>query len=131
MIKVPENVKIFDTKTSTFWFDEDGILYSISKKVKPQSLEETKQLLEEFRSIIGNKKVCMLLDVTNSSESTREVRDYAAEEFPKLVKAIAMVSESALGKMLANLFFRIKTQPYPTKMFNNEQEAKDWLMQYL
>jgi len=50
---------------------------------------------------------------------------------PRYIKAIAMVSDSALGKMLANLFFTLKKQPYPTKMFTNEQDAKEWLMQYL
>jgi len=127
----PKNTKVYDWPTSTFWFGEDGILYSVSKKAGPRSLEETRKTVEEFKAIIGDKKVCMLIDVTNSSESNKETRDYVATEFPKFVKAIAMVSKSALGKMLANLFFSIKTQPYPTKMFNNENEAREWLKQYL
>lgn len=130
-MKVPDNVEVYDTQTSTYWYDENGILCSISKKTDPVSLEDTKKLLREFKSNLRSEKVCLLIDVTHSGETTREVRDYAAQEFPKFVKAIAMVSDSALGKMLANLFFRIRTQPYPTKMFNNEQEAKEWLKQYL
>jgi hypothetical protein len=131
MLTKPANAKIMEWPTSTIWFDESGILYSISKKVPQPSLEETKKILEEFKSIIGDRKVCMLIDVTNTSESSRELREYAAEEFPKFVKAIAMVSGSALGKMLANLFFTLKTQPYPTKMFTNEVDAREWLKQYL
>ena len=127
----PKNIKIFEWETSRFWFDEKGILCSVSKKVNPQSLEETKLIVSNFKKIIGNRKVCILLDVTNSSEASKEVRDYAAVEFPKFVKAMAMISKSALGKMLANLFFSIKTQPYPSKMFNNEEDAKEWLQQYL
>ncbi|MDP1800512.1 MAG: STAS/SEC14 domain-containing protein [Bacteroidota bacterium] len=132
MLKIPGNVQVQEWPTSTSWIDEDGILYSISKKgVEPPSLEETKKLLEQFKEMIGGKKICMLIDVTHTTESTRETRDYVAEEFPKYVKAIAMVSDSALGKMLANLFFTLKTQPYPTKMFSNEIDAKAWLKQYL
>ena len=127
----PKNIKIFEWETSRFWFDEKGILCSVSKKVNPQSLEETKLIVSNFKKIIGNRKVCILLDVTNSSEASKEVRDYAAIEFPKFVKAMAMISKSSLGKMLANLFFSIKTQPYPSKMFNNEEDAKEWLQQYL
>ena len=130
-MKAPENAKVYDWETSTFWFDESGIFCSISKKAPPQSLNEVKKSMEELYKIIGNKKVCMLLDVTNSSESTKETRDYAAIEFPKFVKAIAMLSQSALGKMMANLFFSIKAQPYPVKMFTDETEAKTWLKQYL
>ncbi|MBA3706186.1 MAG: STAS/SEC14 domain-containing protein [Bacteroidetes bacterium] len=130
-MKIPDNTEVYDWKSSTFWFDNEGIVCSISKKVPPQNLEDTKKVIEDFKKIIGERKVCMLIDVTNSSESTREVRNLAAEEFPKFVKAIAMVSQSALGKMLANLFFTIKSQPYPTKMFNDEAEAKEWLKKHL
>jgi len=127
----PENVKVYDWPTSVFWFDEDGILCSVSKKSSPQTLEQAIKTIEEFKKLIGEKKICMLAEASNSGESTKEVRDYAAIEFPKFIKAIAIISKSALGKMLANLFFNIKSQPYPTKMFNDEKEAKEWLKQYL
>lgn len=127
----PKNAKVYDWPTSTFWFDEDGILCAVSKKIPPQSLEEAKKTIDDFRKLVGDKKICLLSESTNSSESTKEVRDYAAVEFPKFIKAIAVISKSALGRMLANLFFSIKEQPYPTKMFNDEKEAKEWLKQYL
>lgn len=127
----PKDAHVIDWETSLIWFDEDGILCSISKKTPKQTLEQVKAQMEEFRKIIGDKKVCLMIDVTNTGESTKEVRDYAAREFPKFVKAIAMISGSALGKMLANLFFTVKAQPYPVKMFNDEKEAKEWLKQYL
>ncbi len=127
----PRNVRVTDWDTSRFWFDEDGILYSVSKKGPKQTLEQVKRSMEDFKKVIGNGKVCMMVDVTNSPETSKEVRDYVAKEFPGIIKAIAMVSGSALGKMLANLFFSVKSQPYPVKMFNNEQEAKEWLKQYL
>lgn len=131
MLVIPENVKVKEWPTSTTWFNEDGILYSVSKKASEPSLGEVKEMLREFKQMIGDKKICMLVDVTHTSESSREMRNYVAEEFPKFVKAIAMVSNSAAGKMLANLFFTLKTQPYPTKMFTNEMDAREWLKQYL
>ena len=131
IMQQPVDAKVFDTKTGISWFDKDGILYSISKKVPPLNIEETIQITEDFKKMLNGKKVCMLVDVTNSSESNKETRDYAAQEFPKIVKAIAMVSKSAVGKVLANIFFRIKEQPYPVKMFNTVEEAKQWLIQYL
>ena len=130
-MEVPKDRKVHDTQTSTYWFDDDGIMCSISKKADPLSLEETKKLLENFRATLKQEKICMFIDVTHSRETTRDVRNYVAEEFPKFVKAIAMISDSALGRMLANLFFSLKSQPYPAKMFSNEQEAKEWLVQYL
>lgn len=127
----PKNAEIIEFPTSTMWFDENGILCSVAKKVPPQTIEEAKKTMVEFRKITGGKKVCLLSDSTNSHPANKEMRDYAAEVIPEIAKAVAIISNSAVGKMAANLFFSIKKQPYPVKIFNDETEAKEWLMQYL
>lgn len=129
-MNVPENVKVYDLPASTMWFDENGILCSIAKNL-PQTLEEAKQSMITFKQIVGNKKVCMLSDNTESPSISKEIRDYAAEVIPEVAKAIAIISRSSVGKMAANLFFMLKKQPYPVKFFNEEKEAKEWLKQYL
>jgi hypothetical protein len=127
----PNNVKIIDFPTATMWFDEHGILCSIAKKIPSQSVEEARETIKEFRKITGGKKICLLSDSTDSPPANKELRDYAAEVMPDIAKAVAIISRSAVGKMAANLFFSIKKQPYPVKMFNDETEAKEWLKQYL
>lgn len=130
-MEIPKNVKVFDFPTSTLWFDEYGILCSVSKKGPEQTMEESKKWMEEYYKIFGTEKQCMLVDITNATPTSKEARDYASEELPKIVKAIAMISNSAMGRMLTNLFFGLKPPPYPAKMFSNEQEAKEWLKSYL
>lgn len=127
----PENAKIIEFPTSTMWFDESGILCSIAKKVPAQTVEQAKETMVEFRKLTGGKKICLLSDSTDSPPANKELRDYAAEVIPEIAKAVAIISRSAVGKMAANLFFSIKKQPYPVKMFNDEAEAKEWLKQYL
>ncbi|MCW3121480.1 MAG: hypothetical protein JWQ38_972 [Flavipsychrobacter sp.] len=127
----PLNVKVYDLPSSTIWFDEDGILYSVAKKVQPQSIEEAKKSMVDFLKITGGKKVCMLSDNTDSPPVNKELRDYAAEVIPDIAKAIAIMSRSSVGRMAANLFFSLKKQPYPVKFFDNEEEARKWLKQYL
>lgn len=131
LLAIPTDREVTDGGNSQYWIDTEGILCSISKKAPQPSLDRAREIIEELKARIGDRKVCILVDVTHSTETTRENRDYAAAEFPKFVKAIAMVSGSPLGRMLANLFFTIKSQPYPTKMFNTETEAREWLRQYL
>jgi len=128
---LPQNTEVFEFQTSTMWFDENGILCSIAKKVPQQTVEEAKKTMEELRKITGGKKVCLLSDSTDSTPLNKEMRDYAAKVIPEIAKAIAVISRSAVGKMVANLFFSIKKQPYPVKMFSDEREAKEWLKQYL
>jgi len=128
---IPENTEIFDFPASIMWFDEFGILCSVAKKVPQQTIEEAKKTMIEFTKITGGKKICLLSDSTDSPPADKEMRDYAAEVIPEIAKAVAIISRSAVGKMAANLFFSIKKQPYPVKMFTDETEAKDWLKQYL
>lgn len=130
MLQIPDDVEVHDLSTSKMWFRGD-IVCAVSKGRGSRSIEETKELIENFKKLTGDKKICLLIDVSNTMETPREVRDYAAEEFPKFIKAIAMLSDSALGKMIANLFFTVKHQPYPTKFFNDEEEAIKWLQQYI
>ena len=130
-MEIPANVKVYDFSSAVMWLDEAGILCSVSKKAPAQTVEEARETLEEFKKITGGRKVCMLLDITNSQPNTKEIRDFAAEEIRKIAKAIAMISSSALGKMIANLYFGLKPPTYPAKMFTNEQDARNWLKQYL
>lgn len=127
----PENAKVIELHSSTIWFDENGILCSIAKNVPQQTMEEAHAALDELKKITGGKKVCMLSDNTASPPVNKEMRDFAAKVIPDLVKAIAIISRSSVGKMAANLFFMLKKQPYPVKFFDDEQAAKQWLKQYL
>lgn len=131
MLSIPEDTNVIDLLTSLMWREESGIVCFISKKRGAQTIEEAKKSLQDLRHHLGDEKVCMLIDVSNTSESSREIREFAAQELPKLVKAMAMVSDSMLGKMLADLFFNLNAQPYPVKMFNDENEARTWLKSYL
>ena len=126
----PPNAKVTELAASTIWFDEDGILCTIAKNVT-QTMEEARAALEELKQLTGGKKVCMLSDSTAAPPVNKEMRDFAAEVIPDLAKAIAIMSRSSVGKMAANLFFMLKKQPYPVKFFDDEQEAKRWLKQYL
>jgi hypothetical protein len=126
----PENIKKLELLASTLWFDENGILCSIAKNV-PQTLEEAKEAMTPLRDFIGPGKVCMLADNTRAAPVNKQMRDFAADVLPQFIKALAVLSQSPVGKMTANLFFALKKQPYPIKFFNSETEAKEWLKQYL
>jgi hypothetical protein len=126
----PDNVTVYEFPASTIWFDENGILCTIAKNV-PQTMDEAKDALAKTKQLLGGKKVCLLSDNTNGVPTNKEMRDFAAEVIPEIVKAVAVISRSSVGKMAANLFFMLKKQPYPVKFFNEETEAKEWLKQYL
>lgn len=134
-MEIPKNVKLIDWPTSILWFDEDGVLYSKPKEGVPEpvlSREESQKQMEEFKKIIGHKKVCMVLETNkNSKPPKKEDRDFIAEQLASITMAMAIISSSPLSRMIANLFFGLKPPPYPVKFFSDEKEAKEWIKQYL
>jgi mRNA degradation ribonuclease J1/J2 len=130
-MQIPQNASVLETPTSVSWRGEDGIIYSVSRKGPHPTVEESKKQMQRFREHFGEGRFCFLIDITEATPTPKENRDYAAEVFPQITKAMAIISKSALGRMVANLFFGLKPPSYPTKMFENEAEAKEWLKQYL
>ena len=135
IMEIPKNVNIIDWTTSFIWFDEDGIMYSKPKPGVEEptlSREETLKQMDEFKKLLENKKVCMILETnSNSKPPKKEDRDFIAEQLNQVVKALALISSSPLSRMIANLFFGLKPPSYPVKFFSNEKEAKEWIRQFI
>ncbi|MES2763725.1 MAG: STAS/SEC14 domain-containing protein [Bacteroidota bacterium] len=129
-MKLMDNATVFEGELAFFWFDESGILCAISKDT-PRTLEKQQKNYVFVKQITGNKKVCLLSDTTRSALQDKTTRNYMAEELPHMFTAMAVVSDSVLGKYITNLFLNLKQQPIPIKFFSSEQEAKKWLKNYL
>ncbi|HLP12679.1 MAG TPA: hypothetical protein VK177_12155 [Flavobacteriales bacterium] len=130
-MRPPGNVTPYDIPLSTMWFDEQGIFCSIAKKNASITKEALEDSFNFIRKHVGEKKICWIGDVTHAAFPTKEAREYAGEETPKLVQALAIIVNSEISKLVANAFLRVQKPPYPTKMFTNEKEAREWLQQYL
>lgn len=44
--------------------------------------------------------------------------------------ALALVTKHKIARVLANIFMAIQSNPYPTKVFDCEEDAREWLIQY-
>lgn len=134
-MEIPPNAKLIDWPTSVMWFDESGILYSISKpeaSTYRPTKEESLRQMEEFRRIVGGRKTCMITETNNSAPPPKkEDRDWIAKELDSVVKAMGIISTSPFTRMVASLFFGFKPPAYPYKFFSNEKDAKEWIKQYL
>ncbi|TXC85313.1 DUF7793 family protein [Luteibaculum oceani] len=114
------------------WFSPDGLFISVPWKNVPEStIEFIKESERQWAIDHGDEKIAWLTIVNPQTRSSKEVRDYMAEILPKYIKALAMVNYSPLGRMAANLFFGIKRQDYPVKMFSNVESALKWIKPYL
>lgn len=127
-----EGDKVYVEKGSIAWFDKNGIYISVPfKEVVPMTIDDIKLSEENWLKNHGTSKICMISVVHPQAPSTKEMRDYMALILPNYLKAFALISSSALGRMAANIFFGLKPQSYPAKMFSNPDKAKRWLINYL
>lgn len=131
MTALPQHSNAFKTSVSVMTFDEAGILYVVTIKGPPPTLCETRQALRQARDFIGHRRVCILLDVTHCTHSSRAVWNYVARILGRQVKALALLPGTPLGRLMANLLFTLTPQPYPVQLFNEEPPARRWLQKFL
>jgi hypothetical protein len=133
LIEIPTYAKVIEMPSSTIWLDKDGILYSVGKPdLGPRSIDELRSEMEQLRTIIGSDKHCIIMESGGKGPlPPKEQRDEIARELNSVTRALAVVSSSPLGRMMANLFFSFKPPKYPMKLFSSEKEARAWVRQYL
>jgi len=129
MVKIPTDRQIFEGEIATYWMD-DGILVSLSKSPM-RTVANITENIALVKRITKDKKVPLLIYLSNSPIPDKETRKFSTEQLPNVYTAMAMISEPGLAKFIMNILFRLQPPPIPMKNFSNEQEAKEWLKQYL
>jgi hypothetical protein len=122
----PKSVQVYETSTSHYWYQE-GVVHMVVKKTPSPSLKERREQLREFKEKMDGKKVCAVIDISNTTPTSRTNREFHTDELPNIFKAIAFVSTTPLGKMLAGLYLGLKRMPFPTKVFSNQADASEWI----
>ena len=115
------------------WFREDGILHFVmSSKVHfdmPHAIEAAKTMHELTKGI-----PCLHLhNISQSPGSSKEARDFfndPTHEYPlaKITKACAVIADNGtVASIVGKIITQKEAPPFPSKMFDNEQDALAWL----
>ncbi|HYG49286.1 MAG TPA: hypothetical protein VD905_00210 [Flavobacteriales bacterium] len=128
---IPANVKIIDWPASTMWFDECGFLCSISKNYSPATPDEHRYWFDAWRKLANGKKLCLLVDITEASKVNENSANFVTSNFPDIIKAQAMISDSITTRFISNLVLGFKPPKFPMRMFTRETDARLWLTRYL
>ncbi|HEX5169072.1 MAG TPA: STAS/SEC14 domain-containing protein [Cyclobacteriaceae bacterium] len=129
-MKPPDNIPLIKGEIADYYLDNDGILYSYSKNPK-RTVENIKANVELVKQITNNKRVPLLIYLSDSPVPDRQTRQFSTEQLPLVYSAMAMVSKPGLAKLIMNILFKFKTPPIPIKTFTNDKRAKEWLRQYV
>ncbi|MCC3860959.1 hypothetical protein [Pseudemcibacter aquimaris] len=49
----------------------------------------------------------------------------------EVTKAVALVATANIGSVIGEIYMKLQNNPYPTKLFNERSEAKEWLLSHV
>jgi hypothetical protein len=117
---------------STIKLREDGILQVDFVDELLLDVTECKELIRNYTSILGTKKVPILHVFGKYMEATKGARDFSASsEGLKHSSAEAYVLNSLAHKLLLNFYIKFNKPSVPTKYFSTKEEAITWLLKYV
>lgn len=129
-MKFPENINLIKGEIADYYLNNDGILISYSKSIK-RTVENISVNVELVKKITGNKKVPLLIYLTNSPVPDKATRKFSTEQLPNVYIAMAMVSKPGLSQFIMNILFRFQKPPIPIKSFTDDKLAEEWLKQFI
>lgn len=95
-------------------------------------IKDLKEIGDAVFRIGNGKKFPNLILVGEYSNITKDARDYSTTiENNVYTLADAFVVRAMHQKLLANLYLKINQPKIPTRFFESEEDAVDWLKKYL
>lgn len=109
----------------------NGILIAALKS-KTVDLEMAKASVTYRLQQYHDKDYPLFVNIKTVKHITKEARDYlASKEGCHKAASCAILINSNVTRVLANYFIMINKPLVPTKVFTNEEGAKQWLSEYI
>jgi hypothetical protein len=118
------------TSVNELYLDAHGILHLKILDDAELTLESVKEHHQAVIKHFGSGKFLVLGNLQNSFIITPEARQYAQQELiDKFHIATATVGNNPVSRIIVNLFLKLNPPTTPFKMFAEEKEAIEWLLQ--
>jgi hypothetical protein len=106
----------------------DKILHVKMKEGVSLGQVEMEELLKKAIELTTPDKYFAIIDTTSTYDSSLEARNYYAEsDYSKYRYADAFIVNSLPMRMLVNFFISFNKPKIPSRMFNNEESAYEWI----
>jgi hypothetical protein len=120
------------TKTAQISVEENNAGPIVAVRILPdvmQTIEDARLNMEACISAAENRRCRLLIDIRKAAILSAEVRHYySGEKLTQWFSALALLVEaSPLGRVMGNLYLRIARPGVPTRLFNDEDHAMEWL----
>ncbi|MGZ3862413.1 MAG: DUF7793 family protein [Bacteroidia bacterium] len=116
------------------WMGDDGIVRTKVKAHAEVTIKEAHENSVAVNSYFSktNKKYPLLIDARNIKSISKEARDhFSIQNRETGINSFGVLIDSPLSRIIGNFFMGLNKPTVPAKLFTNEEEAVQWLKQYL
>jgi hypothetical protein len=118
-------------RTAKLTFSE-GILYIRIFEEADMDRADVEEIYNLGLQMAQGKPYCALADTRGKPTSTPEARAFGAEQgYSKFRLADALLVDSSMMKLVANVYIKFNKPKVPTRMFESEEKAIAWLRTFL
>ncbi|MBN4062137.1 MAG: hypothetical protein COA57_02190 [Flavobacteriales bacterium] len=124
--------EVIETNVAYISFIEGGIIKVDGKTDAHIELEDMDENYAVFKKLVKDKKAPFLVSFGINASITTEAREnFANKQRSQIKKAEAFVVKQLHHRLIASFHINHFKPAIPTKVFNSEEEAKLWLMQFV
>lgn len=116
---------------AAIWSDEDGLSWLTFEARAEISLDDFLFLIEcAKKTWIETEYFRVLVDLRSNPDISTEARAFAASpEIRTYISAFALLADELSMKIVGNFFINFHKPEQPTKIFTDENAAREWLLQ--
>jgi hypothetical protein len=120
----------FENDYTSYRF-HDGILHIIYHQGVSIDLKAAMQIVKDRLYLHEGKSLPILCDIRGIKEINKAARAYVAIEGSTLIKAVAVIVEPPVSKMLSEFYIRTSNPPVPTQSFEHIEDALMYLNEFI
>lgn len=127
---MPRNYN-YPSEMPKIFIDDDGIVNVIFGTILITA-NHVVHGVEVHRKLAPNKKSPVLIIGEAAKNLKNDISKVGSRpETVEVTSALALVTKGKISKVMGNFFISLQSNPYPTKLFDNVDDARAWLKKYV
>ncbi|MGB5819309.1 MAG: hypothetical protein WBG90_07470 [Saonia sp.] len=111
-----------ENEYAEFWI-ENGILFFVYKDGISVDLPMVIKIVEDRLKLQQGRTLLNFSDIRGVKSVDKAARNYLAREGSVLIKAVALLVDNPLNKVISQFYVKANNPPIPTKVFTEREAA--------
>ncbi len=128
-----KELKVETSTQKLYWDSENEIVWCdlFGNQTTVELAKENVDAQERLRDSVNRVKTRVLIDMTSTTEISKEARDYFANERTgSIQRATALLIGSPVSRVIGNFFLGLNRPLSPTRLFSDPHKAIQWLQTF-